>query len=75
MKSLESDSKPKQNGLSRLLGRIVCCIYMVVFFRLPMRINHLNNEHGDLEILVRRLVVVFVSIRSYNYKSVLGVAV
>ena len=40
-----------------------------------MRINHLNNEHGDLEILVRRLVVVFVSIRSYNYKSVLGVAV
>ena len=79
MKSLESVSKLKQKipvtALSRLLGRIVCFVYMVVFIRLPMRIKHLNNERGDLETLARRLVVVFVSIRSYNYESVPCVAV
>ena len=79
MKSLESVSKLKQKipvtALSRLLGRIVCFVYMVVFIRLPMRIKHLNNERGDLETLARRLVVVFVSIRSYNYASVSCVVV
>ena len=59
MKSLESVSKPKQKipvtGLSRLLGQIVCCVYMVVFICLPMRIKHLNIKHGDLETLACRL--------------------
>ena len=44
---------------------------MVVFIRLPTRIKHLNNEHGDLETLARRLVVVFVSIRSYNFYCII----
>ena len=33
-----------------------------------MRIKHLINERGDLETLAGRLVVVFVSITSYNYE-------